>query len=327
MTQSIEYSIDWLQYAVDWPSDVWVWPLDKAEENVIARTCAPNVKLSGSVYTRPADSPEPGRMTGYPKRYDLGYCTVHVDPNRKEQKIGVRFTGDDMRAYRACGGTEARLLDFIRGVRGKVSRIDLAIDFKGYAIDVLRIYDDWLAGKVSTRARRIRPLSDATKNKDGSISVASTLYFGSRTSAVMVRIYEKGKQLGTGEDWVRVELEVKDDRAEAIAQDCARLDPGTVAVNLLRDYIPDMPYKFWRQLEKLPRVPLTPITRKQTERQAWLFNVVLPLLQAEINDEWNAAEFTGITEAIEALVRKQWTTRANGVRQQYGHALLPGAGD
>ncbi|MEX5543951.1 replication initiation factor domain-containing protein, partial [Pseudomonas poae] len=47
----------------------------------------------------------------------------------------------------------------------------------------------------------VKPLPDSDDGR--------TLYLGSQTSAVSMRIYEKGKQLDCGNDWVRAELQVR----------------------------------------------------------------------------------------------------------------------
>jgi len=312
----ITHSIDWLQYSCAWPNEVREWPFDDQEQLAILRTCVPAVSVAGLPPQRPA-SDKIFNMAGYPETFDMLYASAHVNPRRREQKIGVRMTGQNLAAYRDLGGTEARLLEFVQGVRGKTSRIDLAFDLFDYEVDLQRVYRDWKSGKVRTNARGVQPLIDATRNADGSVTEAVTLYFGSRTSEVMVRMYDKGKQMRTDLDWLRVEVEVKGDKAVQVAADCNRLGVGDVGRQLLRDYITQAPYKFWRELVKGSSVELTPVGRKATDQEAWLRNIIIPLIAEQMRHEWDSCEETGITSLVEGLIRENWQIRSLAIRKQY----------
>lgn len=312
----IRHSIDWFQYSVKWPDAIWEWPLERSEAYPIVKTTIPFIDTSGW-------KPEEGNehrvlpMAGYPVTFDLLYASAHVDPNRPEQKIGVRMSGQNMGAYRDLGGTEGRLLEFYSKVGGKCSRIDIAFDLLDYGIDILRIYKDWETGKVKSNARTVQPFTKATRNTDGTISKASTLYFGSRESEMFVRIYEKGKQLNTDLDWVRVELEIKGDKASAVCEDIARMGVAAVGKQLLRGYFSKVPYKFWSDLVYGESVELTPVGRKMTAHDAWLLNVIIPMLREDIRKEWEGEADRGITREIEALIRENWTRRMMCIREQY----------
>lgn len=313
----IVHSVDWFQYSVRWPEKVSAWPLEREGQMNIVRTAIPHLSVSGMPPMRPASDEVMG-MKGYALTYDLLYASAHVDPKRREMKIGVRMTGQDLQAWRDLGGNDERLIGFVAGCKGSISRIDIAFDLFDYGIDVPRIYEDWKKGRIQCNARRARPLTDGVKEKDGSITEATTVYFGARTSDLMIRIYEKGKETGTGLDWVRVELEIKGDKAKAILADCERLGFPVVGRQLLRDYFQKMPYKFWKELTLGDSVALTSVGRKMTEREAWIRNVVFPVLVEEIAKEWDGCIETGITRGVEELIREHWTIRATAIRKQYG---------
>lgn len=317
MLKEIKHSIDWLQYTVDVPNYVKEWPLQTDAQMAIVHTCVPKLPVYDAPYSRPSDYKVNG-IQGYTNTYDMFYCTVHVNPKHLSQKISVRMQGQDLGCYRDLGGTEAKLFDFIKGAKAAPSRIDIAFDLFGYGIDVSRMYSDWKRGKVRGHFRTVQPLTKGTVGEGGAIVEATTVYFGSRTSEVMVRIYEKGKQQNTELDWIRVELEIKGDKAKVVAEDCYRLGVGVVGRQMLREYFSAMPYKFWSELTQGASVELTSVGRKQTEREIWLHNVIFPLIAEEIAKEWDACEETGITRAVEALVREHWTTRAIAIRKQYG---------
>lgn len=313
----IRHSIDWLQYTLAWPDSVQEWPIDNDEELAIFRTCVPMLQVEGLPPFRKEKNKALG-MGGFTKTYNMLWCTAHVDPKRRHQKIGVRFTGANMEAYRNLGGTDLRLIEFIKHNNGKPTRIDIAFDMFNFGIDPLVVYRDWMAGKVKTRARTVKPFTKSVRAGDGTITSASTLYIGSRTSPVMVRIYEKGKETGTGLDWQRIELEIKDDKAAAVMNDIVRFGIEKVGTTLLAEAMPTMPYKFWRELMKGGSVALEAVGRKKTARQVWIENVILPMLQDELNAEWEADEPTGVTQALEACIRTNWQRRAIELRRQFG---------
>lgn len=313
----IRHSIDWLQYTLGWPNSVEVWPIDDAEELAIFRTCVPMLSVEGLPPFRREKNKALG-MGGFTKTYNMLWCTAHVDPKRRQQKIGVRFTGENMTTYRELGGTDARLMEFIKHNNGNPTRIDIAFDMFDFGIEPLRVYQDWLTGKVRTRARTAKPFTKSVRNADGTVTSASTLYIGSRTSPVMVRIYEKGKETGTGIDWVRIELEIKDTKAAAVLNDINRFGVEKVGRTLLSEAMPGMPYKFWRELMKGGSVALEAVGRRKSARQVWLENIILPMIGDELNAEWEGEEITGLTQAVEALLRQNWQRRAIEIKRQYG---------
>lgn len=316
-TKAITHNIDWLQYSVCWPDSVIDWPYEETEARAVLRSAVPYVHAGNEAIER-APSDKILGMQGYTRTYDFLYATAHVDPRRREQKIGVRMTGSELGMFRDMGGNDAKLADFIAGTQARTSRVDIAFDLFGYGIDPMRLYRDWKSGKLNGRFRKAVPMTEGVKMPDTSVAEASTVYFGSRQSELMVRVYEKGKEQHTELDWQRFEIEVKGDKAVAVMSDIHRLGAGTVGKQLLRDFFSDMPYKFWGDLTVGKSTELTSVGRKLTERQAWLRNIIFPLLREEIANEWDSLTETGITREIEALIREHWTTRAIAIRKQYG---------
>lgn len=85
----------------------------------------------------------------------------------------------------------------------RVSRLDSCEDyFHADAYDYLRSVALKIAKVQKVQCREIvKPLPDSDDGR--------TLYLGSQSSAISMRIYEKGKQLGTQDEWVRAELQVR----------------------------------------------------------------------------------------------------------------------
>lgn len=312
----IRQSLDWWQYSTDWPDWCWEWPSERKEALTVLKTCIPYRDTTGWEPTRDDDF-RVLPMAGYRNTYDMAYASAHVDPNRREQKIGVRFTGRNLDAYRALGGTDAALLEFCGGIGAKPSRMDIAFDLLDFKIDLIKVYKDWKDGKVKTTARVVQPFTKATRDDDGNVREETTLYFGSRQSELMVRMYDKGAEQGVSLDWCRVELEIKGEKAIVVADDCRKLGVAQVGQALLRAFLSKVPYKFWKQLIEGEPVALTPVGRKATAHDVWLLNVIIPMLADDMRQEWETAESRGVTNAVEALIREHWTRRMMMIRERY----------
>jgi DNA relaxase NicK len=103
------------------------------------------------------------------------------------------------------GGYAQKLADVLRKdfPVHRVSRVDSCEDYHhGDAYDYLREKALSIAEKSKLDVREIvKPLASSDDGR--------TLYLGSVTSVVQMRVYEKGKQLGCSPDWVRAELQVR----------------------------------------------------------------------------------------------------------------------
>lgn len=85
----------------------------------------------------------------------------------------------------------------------RVSRLDSCEDYHHpEAYDYLRRAALKIAKEQKVQCREIvKPLPESDDGR--------TLYLGAQSSAVSMRIYEKGKQLGVHGDWVRAEIQVR----------------------------------------------------------------------------------------------------------------------
>ena len=120
----------------------------------------------------------------------LQWGGVNPDPN-------ITATGSD--------SPFIRKLVTSRFHEGKISRVDSAYDSLSGTSEFLRV-----CAWAESRASRLRINCKWIKNSDKSIG--DTLYIGSKSSRVQIRIYEKGKQTGykPGE-WWRAEVQLRPD--------------------------------------------------------------------------------------------------------------------
>lgn len=122
----------------------------------------------------------------------------------------------------ASGTAAPKLADVIRKhfPEHRVSRVDACEDFHSEKVyDYLRKKALKIAKEHKVKVREIvKPVEACDDGR--------TLYLGSTSSSVASRIYEKGKQLGIGKEWVRAEIQV---RPQKLMKDCAaKLTPVQV---------------------------------------------------------------------------------------------------
>jgi phage replication initiation protein len=94
-------------------------------------------------------------------------------------------------------------------LRGRFTRVDLAIDDEAYSVDFSTVHE---AVKNKDVVRHGDSWDVLQRFRKGRFE--QTLYLGSRTSEAMLRIYQKGLQLGGTVPWLRFEAEFKSKRAE-----------------------------------------------------------------------------------------------------------------
>jgi phage replication initiation protein len=134
-----------------------------------------------------------------------------VGGQRQKDTFLVQITGQGATA--AAPGWEQRLHDWLASMSSaRITRVDLAHDdFTGQRYSPEQARDDYLQNRFTLGGRR--PNCEMRGNwlfPDGS---GLSFYVGSRNSGKLLRVYEKGKQLGGAvsemfRDWVRTELEL-----------------------------------------------------------------------------------------------------------------------
>jgi len=119
---------------------------------------------------------------------------------------------------RACACLGDDLLPFVAWAagRGRVTRLDVALDDREGRLDIDKMWEYHQRGQVVTRWRR---WSRIEQDDDGAPSGAG-IYVGRRRSQAFLRFYDKSLQQGQpAGTWMRCELECKGDLADALARE------------------------------------------------------------------------------------------------------------
>lgn len=196
---------------------------------------------------------------------------------------------------------------------GHLTRFDIAIDDVGCRYfttdDILTLYDN---RQIVTKFRNMR---NVVEFENSGIKTGHTVYFGSRSSDIFLRVYDKrlerNAHLADGSapvkcPWVRWELELKDDRAMSAAKMLTSgIDLGVVAVGILGHYMRminlddtnrsrcSMCLRWSDFMDGISAKRLTvfkaPVTLE--EKRFWINRQVMPTLAAVIMADGGSLEF------------------------------------
>ncbi len=142
---------------------------------------------------------------------------VGWSPSRPEQKVHLQLSSDHLGRARELNNELEDVAAFLRNLLdlgGSFRRVDFALDDRSGQLDMetMRRYAE--EGNMTTRWRKIIGIRGLAGTQ------GETLGFGSRVSDSYLRIYDKqAERLQAGKEdpghWIRVELELKNERAQA----------------------------------------------------------------------------------------------------------------
>lgn len=189
--------IDWLAFTLTPPQDAaqdpmrWLLPQLFSLLNVQPVTCVSTGKGWNGYTTR----------VNLGERAEYGLIAYGGDKQRGTVHVELNATAcahiSDWQIVQQWGETSG----------AKITRVDLAHDDLQAEIISIAIARAWYdAGEFTTSGRP----PDAHLIDDMGSGKGKTLYIGARANGKMLRVYEKGRQLGdSSSPWVRVELELR----------------------------------------------------------------------------------------------------------------------
>lgn len=220
------------------------------------------------------------------------------------------------------------LLDMILEL-GHFTRIDLAIDDMGmyyYSIqDVLSLIENECCVSKFRDYQYIKKASISSNDIKG-----STIYFGSRQSDIMLRIYDKGKEKGIDFPWIRWELELKGDKANVTAKQLLEDSGiGFTAIGILNHYVRfiiqdnknrtrcSLQKKWSKFIAEVKKVSLRVEPKQLTpqEKEDWIKRQCMPTIaglvkyhQGDMSFLWNHIQehYDRLTAAQKKLFETEW---------------------
>lgn len=155
-----------------------------------------------------------------------------------------------------------------------IARLDLAIDFIGYGVPVGQYIDAFKNGEVKTRLRNASIIKSLTTE-------ATTLYLGSmKKRKNLVRVYNKGAEMGIDLDWIRVELQIMGKKATSTGVEIAHSeDIERTIIGVVKGVVDFGTISSWNALTNdIGKIKMSTIPKTQGDTEAWLMNQVLPAL-------------------------------------------------
>lgn len=156
------------------------------------------------------------RFNGYAECYEICFADGGDSAGKSLGWVGVSQLNDHQRGYwcfhltgMACCLIRPRGWEILaqdgQVMEGRITRCDCAVDDLEGEHPLLEALWDYEAGKFKQSGGGRQPASRYIQNSG---KAGNTLYIGQRQSGKLLRIYEKGKQLGELESpWVRYEVE------------------------------------------------------------------------------------------------------------------------
>ncbi len=195
---------------------------------------------------------------GYKQRLWCGSISIHFDGTCK-MGVLVEMSGQGCRTYESKGtGDYVSLFNQLLSGRFNVTRLDVAFDEYEGILDIDRLCKDTLAQKY----RSVMTYYNVQQSSQG-----KSIDIGSYKSDVMIRIYDKLAEriskMRSNKDkertrdeiphWIRVELQMRDDRATEFIRKYieSKEDIGVMYKCVLRKYLE---YGYYRENEEGKRV-------------------------------------------------------------------------
>lgn len=248
---------------------------------------------------------------GYTDGWELvGGVRIYSNPDRPDMGYHVIMSGKALQNIVKQGHDLLVLLRDVLALNAVVKRVDLALDLQSGTAKVSDFCDAFRDGNAITNCRSFREIKGLTERQ------GHTAYFGSRQSERMLRVYDKAAETGLQNDaWVRVELEVKGERANGVANYLSDMRPESVtgaiqaAIVDFMDFptIPD-----WKNALQAIQADFGASQRKDTDTKKWLLGTCAQSLAKYIvmddnnfGEEFDRHVSEWINTYKETLLRKE----------------------
>lgn len=182
----------------------------------------------------------------YGYRYHMRYHHIAIYYDDEKEGTHIVMTGQGCREFEQFSQLSwSVLFSHLLMLNVSVARLDLAIDdFKGY-FKIPTLYKKFRQGHVRSKFKQYNYRIGGTIGKKD--VTGQTLYVGSMSSRLYVRIYDKlaeriakGQQIEEGITfWNRTELQLRDERADSAMVLIAteKHEVGALVCGLLKNYI------------------------------------------------------------------------------------------
>lgn len=223
----------------------------------------------------------PGQGFNRGRKLFHGEISWHTE--RYEQGISVRLTGMDCQALRDSAWTEQDYLEFVAKRGGKVSTMHACINVHDAGATTASVIEARDNGTMKTRAKMVGQYSSTTKVKDKWLQ-GDTVYIGSAKSDIQIRIYNKAVEQRTSGDWLRIEIIWRGRHAQSAHAAMLKSGIGPVTRAAILHQV-QISTEWWHYAMSGDTSLPEKVHKRNTGRNTWLKNVVLPALRSEIEEQ------------------------------------------
>lgn len=249
---TVDYNLDWLTVSFDWTATHTATMPHKAFEPT-------------TEFIRP--------LPGYNRAIKLNVGRLDWHTEKVANKRLLTFSGSELSKLRLHNiSTEQFLRMITRLPHRNITRLDFAVDLFGAqtrAVDIKNLLE---YGHVETSAKKSTNIEQRILGSEGK---GMTVYIGSRSSQQMIRAYDKDMERGVNFPWLRLEIEMKQEKANLLAENMLGhgvIPSGCAAIRqFARIDNPEIEGALQGELE----IDLA-VGRKQTNWEKWLIEVALP---------------------------------------------------
>lgn len=243
----------------------------------------PSILTQERTETRPLNGYAVGTMFADGRRSDM-------HPGRPE--MGTHYTWNGT-ACDNCPMDQTDLIGYLQAANFSFTRLDMAIDAIGFNLKAKHATRELKYGRCKTRAK-------ASDRRDDPRQVGYTQYIGKMSSEICLKLYDKAAEMGINEDWTRIELTVRHNRADKAAREIVR---GTDFRSLVVAYADFPSWREWRRVMESAPVKL-PSQRTQTNTERWLLDQCAPSLARVILLDKEGDFFARFTEVVTEQIRQ-----------------------
>ncbi len=185
-------------------------------------------------------------------------------PARPEMGAHLLWAGD---ACDDCPMAHSDLISHLLDAQFSFTRIDMAIDAYNFNLRPQQATEEIRNGQCKSRAKKHDTHSDP-------LDPGYTQSIGRYSSEISCKLYDKAAERGVFADYCRVELTVRQKRAQHAAGQIVR---GTDYRALVVSFVDFPEWSEWRQVMAASPVKL-PSERAETNTERWLLDACAPAL-------------------------------------------------
>jgi len=207
-----------------------------------------------------------------------------TNPGRPEMGVHLLWNGQ---ACDDCPIDQKQLIKHLSEANFSFTRIDMAIEAINFNLKPSQATEELEHDRCKTRAK-LSPRMDDPRER------GYTQYIGRKTSEIFLKLYDKAAEMGTDEDHTRIELTVRQARADhAARQIVSGVDYRSLVVSFA-----DFPlWREWKDVMDAVPVKL-PTERKETNTERWLLDACAPALARIIYFAANTDFYERFKEAV-----------------------------